>query len=425
MAMQTSITGFVAVSALALASALVAAAPRAHAQDACTEVRVMATAGPEAEFAAKTAKEDFEKATGIKVVFDTVSRDIQAQRATSEFVSSSGQYDVVFVGNQDKLWIGRAHSVDMNKFLPASDVAKLIPQIRALATTDDGKLVAIPQYWNTTMYFYRKDLFLDPQNKTQFRAKYGYDLAPPATWEQVVDIAEFFNRPPQLYGTFISGVSWASIFDYYKILFGVGGEPSDLKSNTMRLDSPQSVKTLSIIQRLAKMSPPGFRTQSFFDADKLMLGGKLAAYTDFSYIWATLSKTPDKYAMAPMPGPGSALAAGFWWAVPEKAPHLDCARKLLSWMLSDGYQTRQMLAMGNPPSTSSVMNDKDATSKIASFDAYVTTAGRLKIVNVSWAHEMGDGIASAMADVISDKKTPEEAAKWLQTVKFQGRKPLE
>ena len=76
MAMQTSITGFVAVSALALASALVAAAPRAHAQDACTEVRVMATAGPEAEFAAKTAKEDFERATGIKVVFDTVSRDI-------------------------------------------------------------------------------------------------------------------------------------------------------------------------------------------------------------------------------------------------------------------------------------------------------------------------------------------------------------
>ena len=32
----------------------------------------------------------------------------------------------------------------------------------------------------------------------------------------------------------------------------------------MLLDSPQSVKALSVIERLSKVSPPGFRTQSFF-----------------------------------------------------------------------------------------------------------------------------------------------------------------
>jgi hypothetical protein len=30
-----------------------------------------------------------------------------------------------------------------------------------------------------------------------------------------------------------------------------------------------------------------------------------------------------------------------------------------------------------------------------------------------------------MSDVVSGKKTPEEAADWLQNVKFKGRKPLE
>ena len=43
---------------------------------------------------------------------------------------------------------------------------------------DDGKLMAIPQYWNAPMYFYRKDLFSDSKNKSDFKAKYGYDLAP-------------------------------------------------------------------------------------------------------------------------------------------------------------------------------------------------------------------------------------------------------
>ena len=421
MTMQTSAARLAAISALALTSMLATAA---EAADTCTEVRIMATAGPESDFAAKYAKAEFEKTTGIRVVFDTVSRDIQTQRASAEFVGSTGQYDIVFIGSQDKLWVGRARSMDMNKFVPEADIAKLIPRLRQLATMDNGKLVAIPQYWNAPMYFYRKDLFSDPKNKAEFQARHGYELAPPTSWDRFVEIADFFQRPPDLYGSFISGVSWAALYDYYKALFGVGGEPADLKTNTLLLDSPQSIKALSVVQRLGKVSPPGFRTQSFFDGDKLMQGGKLAAYSNFSYIWATLSKSPDKYAMAALPGPG-VLAAGFWWAVPEKAPHPECAKKLISWMLGDDFQTKQMLGTGNPPATSSVMNNQEATGKIPSFDAYLATADRTRIINVAWARELGEGISSAMSDVVSGKKTPEEAADWLQNVKFKGRKPLE
>jgi ABC-type glycerol-3-phosphate transport system substrate-binding protein len=49
---------------------------------------------------------------------------------------------------------------------------------------------------------YRKDLFGDPAEKEAFKAKYGYDLAPPETWKQYYDIAEFFTRPDKnLWGT--------------------------------------------------------------------------------------------------------------------------------------------------------------------------------------------------------------------------------
>ena len=50
-----------------------------------------------------------------------------------------------------------------------------------------------------------------PTNKADFEAKYGYPLAPPTTWEQYTDIAEFFTRDTDgdgaidLYGTDVKG----------------------------------------------------------------------------------------------------------------------------------------------------------------------------------------------------------------------------
>lgn len=41
--------------------------------------------------------------------------------------------------------------------------------------------------------YYRKDLFEDVRNRKDFKAKYGYALAPPDTWKQYADIAEFFT----------------------------------------------------------------------------------------------------------------------------------------------------------------------------------------------------------------------------------------
>jgi multiple sugar transport system substrate-binding protein len=93
------------------------------------------------------------------------------------------------------------------------------------------------------MYFYRKDLFADAKNQADFKAKYGYDLAPPATWDQLADIDEFFYRPPDLYGGWMSGVNWGIGLDYQTILFGVGGRAFDLKANALLANSPESVKT--------------------------------------------------------------------------------------------------------------------------------------------------------------------------------------
>ena len=299
----------------------------------------------------------------------------------------------------------------------------ILPKLREAATYND-KLVAVPQYWNTEMYFYRKDLFADAKNQADFKAKYGYDLAPPQTWDQLADIDEFFYRPPDLYGGWMSGVNWGIGLDYQTILFGVGGRAFDLKTNALLANSPESVKAFEIMQRIAKTAPDSFATQSFFDADTLMQGGKLASYTNYSYIWAALAKEPDKYGMAVLPGKGIPIGT-FFFAVPESAPNVACAVKFITWMLSDDYQAKQVGETGNPPATLSQMKNPAVTSLIPDFEQFVAAADKLTPVEVTWGPEFFEGVSAAGADIYAGKRTPQEAAEWLQNTKFKDRKPIE
>ena len=64
-----------------------------------------------------------------------------------------------------------------------------------------GTYWAYPTEGDANGWSYRKDLFEDPEEMEAFKAKYGYDLAVPTTYEQFLDIAKFFTRPDQgLYG---------------------------------------------------------------------------------------------------------------------------------------------------------------------------------------------------------------------------------
>ena len=57
-----------------------------------------------------------------------------------------------------------------------------------------GTYYGIPQWTNVEILYYRKDLFESTAEQSNFKAKYGYDLAPPGHLEQFTDAAEFFTR---------------------------------------------------------------------------------------------------------------------------------------------------------------------------------------------------------------------------------------
>jgi multiple sugar transport system substrate-binding protein len=65
---------------------------------------------------------------------------------------------------------------------------------RVWENTYEGKRYSLTMDGDIILGYYRKDLFEDPDEQAAFQAEYGYDLAPPATWDQLTDINAFFTR---------------------------------------------------------------------------------------------------------------------------------------------------------------------------------------------------------------------------------------
>ena len=114
---------------------------------------------------------------------------------------------------------------------------------------NSGKFWAVPAEGDAVGWSYRKDWFEDPAEMEAFKAKYGYDLAVPQTWEQLLDIAEFFHRPDEnRYGIAIyTDNSYDGlVMGVENALFSYGGNFGDYESYEVEgiRNSPENVAAL-------------------------------------------------------------------------------------------------------------------------------------------------------------------------------------
>lgn len=386
-------------------------------------VRVLAVAGPETDALIKYAPE-FEKATGITASIEQVARPLWNQRKVRELIENAGLYDVVMTGGgDDNTWVKyKAHVKDLSKLLPADQVDQLLLKDKF---TINGKLVGVPQYYNFPMLFYRKDLFGNPTEQANFKAKYGHDLAPPTSYQEMYQIAEFFNRPPNLYGFFIGGVDWSVFLDDTYFVYGLGGNYGDPSTNQLTLNSPQQKEAMNWLVKFSKFNPPGWQTESFFDGDKLVQSGKVAMYQNWFYIWNTFQKeVPDKIGMAPLAGKGAHLGA-FVATIPDAAPNPQAAAKFIQWMMGSTYQKEQAIETGDLPVRKDTLQDPDVRKALVGIEQYEKVLPTLQYNQTTWAGELSAGVSEAIAKALKGDMTPDAAADWLQNVKFQGRKAIE
>jgi multiple sugar transport system substrate-binding protein len=184
---------------------------------------------------------EFEELTGAKVQIDMFPYPGLIDKIIIEASSDTPSYQLLWVDSPWVGMLGEAGALEDLTDLVKRDAAEIglddIIPIQLQENTWQGRLLAFPasgMIWSTN---YRKDLFENADEQAAFKAKYGYDLAPPTTWQQYYDIAEFFTRKAgdtlagatlekDFYGTAqaYSRVAGAITHDYFPIMRAYGGD---------------------------------------------------------------------------------------------------------------------------------------------------------------------------------------------------------
>ncbi|MDP1578025.1 MAG: ABC transporter substrate-binding protein, partial [Cypionkella sp.] len=155
---------------------------------------------------------EYEAQSGNTMHFEFVPWTSFADRMLNE-LNSGGKLCDLMIG--DSQWIGGAAEngqyIKLNDFFDANGI-KMDDFIPATVTGYAEWPKGTPNYWalpafgDVVGWTYRKDWFARPELQAEFKEKYARDLAPPATFDELKQIAEFFQNR-QIDGKTVYGAS--------------------------------------------------------------------------------------------------------------------------------------------------------------------------------------------------------------------------
>jgi multiple sugar transport system substrate-binding protein len=214
----------------------------------------------------KTQMEEFEQSAGVDLELTQFPYANYRDQLLLSYTSGSNEYDVPYVS---LLWYPSL--VSSGHIQPVTELLDRNPGLQedmpGLANaTMDGEVYFIPYMNEVGGVVYRTDLFEDPEEQAAFREEYGYELQPPQNLSQYRDIAEFFHRPPDLYGVSLMGRR--SIFlatHFMNRLWAHGGE---LLSDDMEpvYNSDLGVRALEEAKEMFEFASEASLTYDFQEA---------------------------------------------------------------------------------------------------------------------------------------------------------------
>lgn len=319
---------------------------------------------------------EWEKATGAKVNVLSkknhfeLDKEIKSDIATGNITWCVGSNHSSFAPQYPDIY------TDLSALLPKEEIDAFVPA-NISSSTLDGKLVMLPRaQFDVSALYYQKSLYQDDAKKAAFKEKYGYDLAPPDTWQQVTDQATFFSNPPDFYGTQYAGKEEAINGRFYEMLVAEGGEylAADGKP---AFNSDAGVRALDWFVNLykAKAVPVGTTNYLWDDLGQGFASGTIAVNLDWPG-WASFfndpksSKVAGNVGVKVQPAGSSGKRAGWsghhGFSVTESCANKDAAASLV-WFLTNEDSQKLESSAGPLPTRTAVW---DYNIKQAESDAY-------------------------------------------------------
>jgi len=317
-------------------------------------VTVVGDAGQNMESLNKYA-DDFTKAgVTIKQVGATFTG--LYDKLKTSFVAGSSDYDmVIFYPSYIGDFAGNGYLAPLDDFMkktPASiwdpKLDEVEPPYREVYCKWQGKTYALPYDGDVLVLYYRKDLFSNPDEKAAFQKKYGRELAPPATWKEWLQVAEFFTRKAgdtlagqklsrPFYGAAEYGARGFSYGWFLTRFASSGGIYFDDNMNP-QINTDAAVAGLQNMVDTLKFSPPDVLSYGYEELKNAFLNGDLAMVVQWSDVGKKtadpqLSKIVGKAGFAVMPGTEvngkvehkAPMPVGRVLAVPEKSKNKEAA----------------------------------------------------------------------------------------------------
>lgn len=379
---------------LALSVILIAltAVPVAVPTEAAGPVKLNVWSSPDnADALTELAQMFVEENPDIEIEISPISWEVLYPQILADIRSKTGAFDVT---TWDLMTAGSVADglLDLTKFGeehpdlvdPDYNVDDFIPTAWHVYGMWGDKNIGYPFYGATMFFFYRKDYFEDPDLMAAFEEQYGRELAPPATWEECLEVTKFFTKSenpdsPTEYGITLMFPRTHTLFYIWLNWFAPlrRSEEGVEKFGEVDLDwgdlftadhkpafnSEEGVKALEMMEELMQYSPDplGSDYGETFEAFGKGLAAMIPSWTATLAGWAGLpdvSPVKDKVGVAVIPG-GHPVSGGWGLGINAASKHPEEAFKFAQFATSKAGDKLQWMKYRVGPTRYSVLEDEE------------------------------------------------------------------
>ncbi len=252
---------------------------------------------------------DFTTKTGIDMGFEFVPWTSFADRMLNE-LNSGGKLCDLMIG--DSQWIGGSatygHYIKLNGFFEKEGINmdNFLPAAVEQYSTWPKKTknyYALPAMGDAVGWVYRKDWFARPEIRSAFQAKYNRELTPPRTWDELYEVASFFQGREidgkKVYGAALytergsEGITMGATSALYSWGFQYQNpsKPYDMKGY---VNSPGAVAALEFYKKLYECCTPPGHSDAYMTANlDVYKSGQVAMQMNFFAFFPGIAKDPD------------------------------------------------------------------------------------------------------------------------------------
>ncbi|MGM0365359.1 MAG: ABC transporter substrate-binding protein [Actinomycetota bacterium] len=314
----------------------------------------------------------FTEETGIDVIVEQTPWETFVQVYNVEMAAGSDAWDIIIADSQD---LGNmavnGHFVELTDFVNEHGVLdSFLPSAMYYFgeyPKGYGRYFAVPCEGDALGWAYRTDLFEDPDNMAAFEAEYGYPLRVPESWDEILDIAEFFHDPDNdFYGVAVYGDNGYDSLGMFAMqtIRAYGGDLGNFETFEVDgyLNSQGAIEGIEYYQELYSYTPPGFGDAFYVATNDAFANGIVPMATNyFAFFPALISESTNPYAAdtafftcppqetvdgevkqtAALGGQGASIVS----YIPE--PRMNAAYKWLEWFIRDDVQAQWALMPGS------------------------------------------------------------------------------